>query len=155
MALYNAYDKVARQELWFCMRKSGIAEKYIRLVQDVYESSMKVVRCTIGMKDGSKVVVGLHQESAWSHFLFAIVMDRMIYIVRQDALWTKMFADDIVICSESREQMGETRERWKYCWREESVISRKKICANEMEVSGTVRLKGLELDNVHEFKHLG
>ena len=33
--LEKAYDKVPREEVWYCMRKSGLAEKYMRIVQDV------------------------------------------------------------------------------------------------------------------------
>ena len=32
--LEKAYDRVLREELWYCMRKSGIEEKYVQLVQD-------------------------------------------------------------------------------------------------------------------------
>ncbi|MCJ8736375.1 hypothetical protein PDJAM_G00257640 [Pangasius djambal] len=35
---------VPREELWYCMRKSGVAEKYVRVVQDMYERSRTVVR---------------------------------------------------------------------------------------------------------------
>ena len=31
--LEKAYDRVPREELWYCMRKSGIVEKYVRLVR--------------------------------------------------------------------------------------------------------------------------
>ncbi|KAK3531491.1 hypothetical protein QTP70_023282, partial [Hemibagrus guttatus] len=34
--LEKAYDRVPREELWYCMRKSGVAEKYVRVVQDMY-----------------------------------------------------------------------------------------------------------------------
>ncbi|KAK3510634.1 hypothetical protein QTP70_011892 [Hemibagrus guttatus] len=54
--------------------------------------------------------VGLHQGSALSPFLFAIVMDQLSEEVRQESPWTMMFADDIVICSESREQVEENLE---------------------------------------------
>ena len=33
MDLEKAYDRVPREELWYCMRKSEIAEKYVQLVQ--------------------------------------------------------------------------------------------------------------------------
>ena len=32
--LDKAYDKVPREEVWYCMRKSGLAEKCVRIVQD-------------------------------------------------------------------------------------------------------------------------
>ncbi|KAK3521393.1 hypothetical protein QTP70_004134 [Hemibagrus guttatus] len=59
------------------MRKSGVAEKYVRVVQDLYERSRTVVRCAIGQTEEFKVEVGLHQGSALSPFLFAIVMDQL------------------------------------------------------------------------------
>ncbi|KAK3513083.1 hypothetical protein QTP70_000980 [Hemibagrus guttatus] len=105
---------VPREELWYCMRKSGVAEKYVRVVQDMYERSRTVVRCAVGQTEEFKVEVGLHQGSALSPFLFAIVMDQLSEEVRQESPWTMMFADDIVICSESREQVEENQERWRF-----------------------------------------
>ena len=46
--------------------------------------------------------------------LFAVVMERLTEEVRQESLCMLMFADDIVICSESREQVEENLERWRY-----------------------------------------
>ena len=69
--LEKAYDSVLREELWYCMRKSGLAEKYVRLVQDMYEESETVVKCAIGTTESFKVKVGLHQKSALSTFLFS------------------------------------------------------------------------------------
>ncbi|KAK3523473.1 hypothetical protein QTP86_033590 [Hemibagrus guttatus] len=73
--LEKAYDRVPREELWYYMRKSGVAEKYVRVVQDMYERSRTVVRCAVGQTEEFKVEVGLHQGSALSPFLFAMVMD--------------------------------------------------------------------------------
>ncbi|KAK3532561.1 hypothetical protein QTP86_024146, partial [Hemibagrus guttatus] len=112
--LEKAYDRVPREELWYCMRKSGVAEKYVRLVQDMYARSRTVVRCAVGQTEEFKVEVGLHQGSALSPFLFAIVMDQLSEEVRQESPWTMMFADDIVICSESREQVKENLEKWRF-----------------------------------------
>ncbi|KAK3558000.1 hypothetical protein QTP86_005613 [Hemibagrus guttatus] len=72
--LEKAYDRVPREELWYCMRKSGVAEKYVRVVQDMYERSRTVVRCAVGQTEEFKVEVGLHQGSALSPFLFAILL---------------------------------------------------------------------------------
>ncbi|KAK3569687.1 hypothetical protein QTP86_002622 [Hemibagrus guttatus] len=157
--LEKAYDRVPREELWYCMRKSGVAEKYVRVVQDMYERSRTVVRCGVGQTEEFKVEVGLHQGSALSPFLFAIVMDQLSEEVRQESPWTMMFADDIVICSESREQVEENLERWRFALERRGMkVSRSKteyMCVNEREGSGTVRLQGEEVKKVQEFKYLG
>ncbi|KAK3571709.1 hypothetical protein QTP86_017856, partial [Hemibagrus guttatus] len=157
--LEKAYDRVPRVELWYCMRKSGVAEKYVRVVQDMYERSRTVVRCAVGQTEEFKVEVGLHQGSVLSPFLFAIVMDQLSEEVRQESPWTMMFADDIVICSESREQVEENLERWRFALERRGMkVSRSKtenMCVNEREGSGTVRLQGEEVKKVQEFKYLG
>ncbi|KAK3517909.1 hypothetical protein QTP70_027300 [Hemibagrus guttatus] len=157
--LEKAYDRVPREELWYCMRKSGVAEKYVRVVQDMYERSRTVVRCVVGQTEEFNVEVGLHQGSALNPFLFAIVMDQLSEEVRQESPWTMMFADDIVICSESREQVEENLERWRFALERRGMkVSRSKteyMCVNEREGSGTVRLQGEEVKKVQEFKYLG
>ncbi|KAK3540839.1 hypothetical protein QTP86_002343 [Hemibagrus guttatus] len=157
--LEKAYDRVPREELWYCMRKSGVAEKYVRVVQDMYERSRTVVRCAVGQTEEFNVQVGLHQGSALSPFLFAIVMDQLSEEVRQESPWTMMFADDIVICSESREQVEENLERWRFALERRGMkVSRSKteyMCVNGREGSGTVRLQGEEVKKVQEFKYLG
>ncbi|KAK3551343.1 hypothetical protein QTP70_015024, partial [Hemibagrus guttatus] len=157
--LEKAYDRVPREELWYCKRKSGVAEKYVRVVQDMYERSRTVVRCAVGQTEEFNVEVGLHQGSAPSPFLFAIVMDQLSEEVRQESPWTMMFADDIVICSESREQVDENLERWRFVLERRGMkVSRSKteyMCVNEREGSGTVRLQGEEVKKVQEFKYLG
>ncbi|KAK3563927.1 hypothetical protein QTP86_006213 [Hemibagrus guttatus] len=150
--LEKAYDRLPREELWYCMRKSGVAEKYVRVVQDMYERSRTVVRCAVGQTEEFNVEVGLHQGSALSPFLFAIVMDQLSEEVRQESPWTMMFADDIVICSENL-------ERWRFVLERRGMkVSRSKteyMCVNEREGSGTVRLQGEEVKKVQEFKYLG
>lgn len=157
--LEKAYDRVPRGELWYCMRKTGIAEKYVRVVQDMYRGSRTVVRCAVGQTEEFKVEVGLHQGSALSPFLFAVVMDRLTDEVRQESPWTMMFADDIVICSESKEQVEENLERWRFALERRGMrVSRSKteyMVLNEREGNGTVRLQGEEVKRVQSFKYLG
>ncbi|MCI4393356.1 hypothetical protein PGIGA_G00156440 [Pangasianodon gigas] len=64
-----------------------------------------------------------------------MVMDQLSEEVRQESPYTMMFADDIVICSESREQVEENLERWRFGmgwngWRKVSgVLCDRKISA--------------------------
>lgn len=157
--LEKAYDRVPREELWYCMRKAGVAEKYVRVVQDMYEDCKTVVRCAVGVTEEFRVEVGLHQGSALSPFLFAMVMDRLTDEVRQESPWTMMFADDIVICSESREEVEKKLERWRFALERRGMkVSRSKteyMCVNERDPSGSVRLQGEEIKKVDDFKYLG
>lgn len=58
------------------MRKSGLSEKYVRVVLDIYEDSEIVMR-VVGVIDGFKVWVGLHQGSTVSPFFSAVEMVRL------------------------------------------------------------------------------
>ncbi|KAI2660071.1 hypothetical protein H4Q32_022673 [Labeo rohita] len=128
-------------------------------MQDMYEDSVTAVRCAAGMTDWFKVKVGLHQESALSSLFFAMVMDRLMNRIREEPPWIRMFADDIVICSESREQVEMSLKRWRYALdRRGMKVSRSKIeymCINGREGSRTVQLQGADVFKVDEFKYLG
>ena len=59
------------------MRKSGMAGKHVQLVQDMYGGNETVVRCAVEITESFKIKVGLHQESALSPFLFAVILGRI------------------------------------------------------------------------------
>ena len=104
MDLEKAYDRVPREEMRWCMRKSGVPEKYVNLVQDMYRDGKTMVRSVVGQTEEFRVDVDLHQGSALSPFLFAMIMDRMSDEIRKDSPWNLLFADDLVICGESRHE---------------------------------------------------
>ncbi|XP_047490930.1 uncharacterized protein LOC125040422 [Penaeus chinensis] len=83
--LEKAYDRVPREELYWCMRGKNIPKKYIRILQDMYKESETKVRCIAGTTELFKVEVGLHQGSALSPFLFAIIMDTLTESIRKEA----------------------------------------------------------------------
>ena len=147
--LEKAYDRVPRDELWHCMRKSQVNEEYVRAVQDMYENSQTAVRCAVGMTEWFEVKVGLHQGSALSPFLFAMLMDRLTDEVRQVSPWNMMFADDIVICGETKEEVEENLERWRYALERRGMkISRSKteyMCVNERGDGNVVRMQGTDV----------
>ena len=61
--LEKAYNKVPQEELWYCIKKLGIAEKYVRLVQDMYEGSKIVVRCAVGTTERASLCIHGPRES--------------------------------------------------------------------------------------------
>ena len=72
-----------------------------------------------------------------------------------------MFADDIVICSESKEQVEEKLERWIYALERRGMtvnrIKTKYLCVNERRgnSSDTVKMQGEEVAKVGDFKYMG
>lgn len=57
-----------------------------------------------------KAETGVHQGSALNPFLFVVGSDRLADGARQESPRTMLFADDIVVCSESR-AVGPQKER--------------------------------------------
>ena len=155
----QAESRVPQEELWYCMRKSGIVEKYVRLVQDMYEGSETMVRCAVETTESFKVKVGLHQGSALSPFVFAVIMDRLTDEVRREPLWTMLFADDIVICEKTREEVERRLESWKYALERRGMkVSRSKteyLCINGGNDDETVKMEDTKVPRVKEFKYLG
>ena len=83
--LEKAYDRVPREELYGCMRDKGMSEKYIRLVNDMDHQCETVVRGAAGTSEPFALEVGLLQGSAFSPFLFAIMMDSLTENIRKQA----------------------------------------------------------------------
>ena len=106
-----------------------------------------------------KVKVGLHQGSVLSPFLFAVIMDRLMDEVKREPLWTMLFADDIVICEETREEVELRLESWRYALEKRGIkVSRSKteyLCINGGNDKETVKIKDTKVPRVKKFKYLG
>ena len=125
----------------------------------MYEENKIVVRCAIGTRENFNVKVGLHQGSALSPFLFAVIMDRLTDKVRREPPWTMLFADDIVICKETREEVEQRLESWRYALERRGMkIKRSKteyLCINGGNDDETVKMENTKVPRVKEFKYLG
>ena len=115
--LEKAYDRVPRSEVWRCMRGKGVSEKYVRLVQDMYDGAQSHVNSCIGPTEDFTIRVGLHQGSSLSPYIFDLIMDVISEGVRDNAPWAMLFADDIVlVCktkAELRKNSRDGRKRWR------------------------------------------
>ena len=65
------------------------------------------------MTDEFGIGVGLHQGSALSPYLFDLIMDVISEEVREDAPWSMLFADDIVLVCKTKAELGGKLSRWK------------------------------------------
>ena len=59
------------------------------------------------------VKVGIHQGSALSPLLFIMVMDVLTEDVRDGSLMELLYADDLVLCGESLNDVMDKYKRWK------------------------------------------
>ena len=159
MDLEKAYDRVPREELWYCMRKSGIVEKYVQLVQDMYEGSEIMVRCAVGTTECFQVRFGLHQGSVLSPFLFAVIMDRLMDEVRREPPWTMPFGNDIAISGETKKEVEQRLESWKYALERRGMkVSRSKteyLCRNGGNDDEILKMEDTKVPKVKEFNYLG
>ena len=68
--LEKAYDRVPRELIWWCLRKKGVPEGYVTIIQDMYNDCETLVSTRTGDTEYYHVGVGLHQVSALSPLLF-------------------------------------------------------------------------------------
>ena len=82
--------------------KKGVPIKYINIIKDMYDGVEANVRTCGGITSDFSITIGLHQKSALSPFLFAIVMDELTRAIQNEIPWCMLFADDIVLVDEMR-----------------------------------------------------
>ena len=70
--LEKAYDRVPRELIWWCLRKKGVPEGYVTIIQDMYNECETLVSISTGNTEYFHVGVGLHQGSALSPLLFIL-----------------------------------------------------------------------------------
>ena len=75
--LEKAFDLVPRKVIWWALRKLGVDEWIVRIVQGMYSNSRSRVRVGEGYSEEFEVKVGVHQGSVLSPLLFIIVLEAL------------------------------------------------------------------------------
>ena len=101
---------------------------------------------------------GLHQGLALSPLLFITVMDAISQEVGRGPPHAMLFADDLVLCESTREQVEEQLELWRKAIENKGLrVSRSKIeyLPPSSCHDSTVKPGGEDINNVTTFKYIG
>lgn len=150
--LEKTFKRMLREEMWHWMRKATEADRvlHVRVATNIHGDSM---RCAIGVTDGLQVGVGLHDRSALSSFLFAMLMDRLTEEVRQETPWClQMTWWSIGSVGRRRPKTSRGGER-KRAIRNEGQLHQDRIYLYVND-SQSRRVKEIEVNMVQEFKYL-
>ena len=82
--LENAYDKIPWNVMWWALEKHKVSTKYITLIKDMYNNVVTSVRTSDVDTNDFPIKIGLHQGSALSPYLFALVMDEVTRDIQGD-----------------------------------------------------------------------
>ena len=110
--LEKAFDRVPRKVIWWALRKLGVEEWIVRLVQGMYANARSHVRVSEGYSEEFEVKVGVHQGSVLSPLLFIIVLEALSREFRSGVPWEDLYADDLII-AESLEECVRRLLTWK------------------------------------------
>ena len=133
--LEKAFDRVPRKVMEWAMRKRGLPEQMVRAVMSLYKGAKTRVRVGSGMSEEFGVKVGVHQGSVLSPLVFSIVVDVVTENAREGLMSEILYADDLVLMSESMEGLREKFWKWKDAF--ESKGLKVNLGKTKMVVSGS------------------
>ena len=111
--LEKTFDRVPRKVIWWALRKLGVEEWIVRLVQGMYANARSRVCVGEGYSEEFEVKVGVHQGSVLSPLLFIIVLEALSREFHSGVPWEDLYADDLVIIAESLEECVRRLLTWK------------------------------------------
>ena len=102
--LEKEFDRVPRKVICWALRKLGVEEWIVRLVQGMYANARSRVHVGEGYSEEFEMKVGAHKGLILSPWLFIIVFETLSHDIRSGVPWEGFYAEDLVIITESLEE---------------------------------------------------
>ena len=99
--LEKAFDRVPRKVIWWALRKPGVEEWIVRLVQGMYANAQSHVRVGEGYREEFEVKVGVHQGSVLSLLFFIIVLEALSQEFCSGVPWEDLYVDAQAMCQKA------------------------------------------------------
>ena len=136
--LEKAFDRVPRKVIWWALRRLGVEEWIVQLVQGMYANVQSRVRVGEGFSEELEVKVGVHHGSVLSPLLFIIVLEALSCEFRSGVPWEDLYADDLVIIAKSLEECVSRLLTWK------EAVEKKRLRVNAGKTK--IMICGMRLD---------
>ena len=136
-------------------------EEYVQIVQDMYRSCKTQVITQKGETEYFPIEVGVVSTSRIcpESSLVHCNNGRSNGNIEKDPPWAMMFADDLVMCAMTREEVEEDLETWRVVFESHGLkISRTKteyLPSPTNDTETTVKIVDAELPTVTSFKFIG
>lgn len=163
----KAYDTVHREILWKILEKVGLNTHIINLIKSMYRNTVATYDWKGLMVEEVKSERGLRQGCTLSPMLFTLIMEELVQRIKglekgiqinQDILGVLVFADDVVVLAENREdlqQMLDEVGKFSLDMRIKFGTEKCKVLKIDTKSNGReenkVELLGTELEFVEEY----
>ena len=97
----TAFDRVSRKVMEWAMRKKGLPEEVVRVVMGLYHRANTKARVGSVLSEELLIQVGVHQGFALSPLRFAIAVDVITEIAREELMNEILCTDNLVLMNES------------------------------------------------------
>ena len=100
---------MSRDVIWSVLRRLGVGEWLVKIVQSMYRKVRSFVRVHGTFSNNFLVQVGLHQGTMLSPLLFTIVPEALSREIRLACSEEMLYADDLVLVRNTRLPERDTR----------------------------------------------
>ena len=120
--LEKALDRVPRKVIWWALRKLGVDEWIVHLVQGMYSNARSRVRVGEGYSEEFEVKVGVHQGSGSAHCFSSFCWKPCHVSSAVGSHGSEyLYADDLVITAASLEECVRRLLTWKEAMEEKGL----------------------------------